>query len=254
MHLGWRGYFSHRNVFVPRLSGGVGIGTSGMPSGLVSLDLRLPGSYLRVLNSVPVRRTSTLKRNFAFAEVGGELGFIPAVWDHMVDGRPLRDQAGSRVPIVLTQHAPPPPSERWIRAGTDELEAVTAFLNLARELRTLGAPAVLIGRCLDAADDEAAHAILCFGRAAELGAGRVVALPLRPAARPVSTRKSALHQLARECWFDGYLNEGRAAAALQARACAARDDRDARIYARIAGEERAHARLGLDVARWCTAA
>lgn len=53
---------------------------------------------------------------------------------------------------------------------------------------------------------------------------------------------------------DGYLNEGRAADRLEARASATREDRDARIQARIAAEERGHALLGRDVARWCLAA
>lgn len=242
--------WGHMNLAVGRFEGGVAFRRGDGMAPVMGATLRLPASRVRVLGSFsPLGDEARW-----FADVGLEVGGVPSNPTGIVDGRPLRDALGTRRPEVLIGQVPPAEARRWIEAGQDELEAVASFLNLADELRRLGAPAALVGRCLDAADDEAVHALLCLGRAAELGAGRVVAAPLAPRPRIVRDRASALRQLAKESWEDGYLNEGRAADRLEARASATREDRDARIQARIAAEERGHALLGRDVARWCLAA
>lgn len=247
------GFPGHINVAVLRAVAGFGYTHRKRSYNLLGFEVRTVGLQIGYSVQHPVGANAHGRQELV--DVGVEMGFVPAVAPG-AEGRPLRDGAVRRRPTIIAERVPNAEVLRWLRAGRDELEAVAAFVFLARELKAMGAPKTLIGRSLQAADDEVAHALLCLGRASELGAGRVVAQPIQPAhpsGRPVVNRRRALARLAHESWHDGHLNEGRAAASLERRAYASRDDRDARIQHRIAVEEFTHAILGRDIALWCAA-
>lgn len=173
-----------------------------------------------------------------------------------VVGRPLRD-ADDDDTITLPDapdDALPPLAARWLEQAREEHAAVAAFLRLAGELESIGAPDALVQAAHEAAHDEAIHAALCLGRAVA-HAGRPLTLaPLCVPIRDLGDRASALATLARESWEDGAVNEGRAALDALVQAREAVDAADRSVHARIAVEEAHHARLGAAITRWCEAA
>ncbi len=122
-------------------------------------------------------------------------------------------------------------------AGAEEWASVATFLRLARELRSVGAPAALRGRCLAAARDEAVHSAIHGFRSRW--------------SPDLAPRRLSLAQMAVESLVDGVVNEGAAAAEARRRASVERDDRAARGWACIAVDEARHATLSGDVLAWC---
>lgn len=166
----------------------------------------------------------------------------------VVVGRLLRQGDQAHFPRVLARRGDPR-GHTWLRRAQEEHASIGAFVRLAAELSALGAPPALIGRALQAADDERAHARLSYGRAAEL-LGPVTVAPLPPVRRPLGDRQVALTRLAVEGLVDGVVGEGQAARDAIRDRDAARDEGEARIEARIAAEEAQHAALGGDLVVW----
>lgn len=199
------------------------------------------------------------KGSFALAtSLGGGLRlyptFVNAFHDCIVYGRPCRSGGGQpQVARVRRQTAFDercPEAQLWARRVADESASVPAFLQLARELAQLGAPAELVQRALRAAREELGHTCEAARLAASFGgAGVAPALPVFRA-RPALPRPLALRRVVSESWLDGVLNEGAAAAIAAAEAVETHVAEEARISRLIAREEAGHALLAFDVLRW----
>lgn len=161
-----------------------------------------------------------------------------------VEGRPLRDGAGILLAVADATRVRHP---RWIETARAEFASIPAFLRLAVELRAVAAPMPLVARALDAAGDELRHTVLALRASGAREARMTLDVP---PARLFASRADALTTLGAESWADGWLNEGRNAREAAARSRFARGE-EARTEAVIAVEEARHARLGLDVWRWC---
>ena len=131
----------------------------------------------------------------------------------------------------------------WLEAARAEAASVPAFLGLARDLTTVGAPRALVARAVSAARDEVRHARLCRDLASpELGREvRPIAPPLPPSEN--ERRTVMLERLAIESWHDGCLGEGTAARRAQLALKGVRDARAGAALAGIARDEAAHAEL-----------
>lgn len=170
-----------------------------------------------------------------------------------VEGRPLVRDGRFVHPDVIGQLAALQSAEdravrdHFVGAARAEYSSVWTFLRLAAELAAASAPAALIARALDAADDEVRHAELCAGAAGGLALAQ---LPMWMA-QPRFTRRScdALAILAVEAWCEGCLNEGAAAEEARLAAAETQDDR-AGMLATIARDEAGHAELSWDVLAW----
>jgi hypothetical protein len=131
----------------------------------------------------------------------------------------------------------------WATDGLLEHASIASFLRLAFELEALGAPSVLIRRCLAAAEDEQRHTRLCFALASEFAG-----FPIGPGPLPfVMPRPPSLALLARETLLDGCVGE---AVAAHAASLAREDARDPVVRSMldvIAHDEASHARLGWDI-------
>lgn len=134
----------------------------------------------------------------------------------------------------------------WLDAACAELASVPAFLELARELRALGAPRRLIRAARYAAIEESGHAALCRKLASEILMGPVGVGPVARVAR-----HPELERLVVESYRDGVVGEGaaarRAAFAAEAKGI---DDRVQRVSRQIAHDEARHAALAWEVIRW----
>jgi hypothetical protein len=206
----------------------VGVQTTGAHSDSAVLGLALTGSY---------DLASEFKLNLAH-------------------GRPLRDARGhawhGRARAGERKPERPSGSEAlglaWLAEGLAEHASIASFWRLAEELRTLGAPRAMIARAVGAAIEEAGHTALCFELAAdELGQA------VWPEGVPDCTPRDGLSlaALAQECWKDGCLGEGAASSFAKRRAATARGPKARRALSLIAREERAHAELAWDIARFC---
>lgn len=173
----------------------------------------------------------------------------------VVEGRPLHVDghlvrpALARLPRARSAEARAA-RDHFASSAQYEQSSVWTFLRLAAELAAVGAPAALVARALDAADDEVRHAELC---AAAAGGVVLAELP-RYLAQPRFTARSprALAILADEAWRDGCLNE--TAAAEEARLAAAEAAGPiAAALATIARDEAGHAALSWDVLAWVAA-
>ena len=166
-------------------------------------------------------------------------------------GRPCRGADGRpRLPAVTTPGSVDRTAAAWLRDGADELASVATFLRLRVELAALGAPLALRARAQRAAVDEVGHALMCFDLAARHLGRPVRVEPFLAAPRRFNSRRDALAVLAVESLVDGSQNEGGAARRALQVAEQTRDDRVARVQSVIAVEERQHAGLGEDLARW----
>jgi len=95
------------------------------------------------------------------------------------------------------------------------------------------------------------HAMICYERAAHYLRTTVTPEALDIPKRSFASRRAWLSCLANESFWDGYVNEGKAASRVASLRDAARDDREARLLHGISVEELEHSRLGLDLTRWC---
>ena len=208
------GFMGHINVVTGRVLLGASFGGGG-PAVLGAGDVRGLLLHLRVAEERFVRSATAPEPTRDFLQVGLEGGFVPYGGFMVVEGRPLRDDL-ARTPTLTTSRPVSGLAARWLDRAADELEAVAAFLNLAAELREVGAPEDLVRRCLVAADEEADHVRRCIQRAQAHGAGIVHTAPLEHRPRRFATLQEGREILAFESLRDGWLNEGAAAAQLEA--------------------------------------
>lgn len=137
--------------------------------------------------------------------------------------------------------APPPKSvgEHLAQMAALEASAVCAFRRLAEEMRALGAPAELVLRALEAAEDEERHAVMVG-----LEARRRGAVVPEVASGPMPTRTAV--EVALENAREGMVRETYGALAATYHAAAAKDERLSKMFARIAEDETRHAALAID--------
>lgn len=171
-------------------------------------------------------------------------------YSDMIDGRPLREGGRPVLPRACALGPLDGAARAWLTRGRVEQASVPAFLQLAAELRALGAPRPLVGRALQAAREEAGHARLCYAMVARRTGQPVLAAPMAPVGPRPGSRRLRLSRLAVEALQDGIIGEGEAAARAARRRDAARDPLEARVEHRIVVEETRHARLAEDVLRW----
>lgn len=167
-----------------------------------------------------------------------------------IAGRPCRTAEGM---VALLPKVPDgsPLAMRWAAAAQGEWASVPAFLQLALDLRSLGAPVALIRRALAAAADEVRHTQACVQQARRWESP--VVLPPPQALRAPLVGESGLVRLAVESWLDGCLGEGRAALEAREAARRAHDPAARRIQAMIARDEARHAELAWHVLDWALA-
>ncbi|MEC7985552.1 MAG: ferritin-like domain-containing protein [Myxococcota bacterium] len=129
-------------------------------------------------------------------------------------------------------------------AQTAQLEtaSILAFLELARQLKERGAPAHLIHRCLQAADDEVHHARAFLSLAKMFGA-EVPNVIREEAAEDLFS--IALHNAVEGCVFETW-------AALKAhyRSIHAHNPALRKLYAMVASDETRHGQLAWDIHAW----
>lgn len=143
-----------------------------------------------------------------------------------------------------------PDAARWAHRSRDECSSVLAFLQLALELLDEGAPLDLVARAVRCAEQELSHTWEAAALASRFGGALVVSASPAPRFRPRLARRRQLARLAQEGWVDGCLNEGLAALVAREEARDSQDAEEARVSAKIAGEEGEHAALAFDVVRW----
>ncbi len=143
---------------------------------------------------------------------------------------------------------------QWRENGRTEHASVAAFARLTLDLMALGAPPELLHAAQRDADDEIAHAELCFSLARALDGEETSPAPF-PEAQKVrtssSSRKVALATLAVDSLLDGALHEG-VSARIIARLAKRCDDPAIRsVLKTLAADEGRHAAHGWDVVRYC---
>lgn len=183
-------------------------------------------------------------------------GFAPwtAFGPTVVEGRPIASAGQLRRPPLARRLAALHSAEaraarsHFVGSAQLELSSVWTFMRLAAELAAVGAPAELIARALDAADDEVHHAMLCARAAGGIALAALPAALARPRFRARSA--TALATLAIEAWCEGCLNETAAAAEARFAAEAAASDEIRTMLARIAHDETRHAELSWAVLAW----
>lgn len=133
----------------------------------------------------------------------------------------------------------------WLRDARMEWASVTSFERAAAELAGLGAPASLIERCLDAAEDERRHTAHCLALA-ERVSGRRIRLSRLPELGP---RPGGLRECLQRTFSEGCVAE--TAAAVVAQRAARRAEGDiAAILREIADDEAEHAALAWTTIGW----
>ena len=198
---------------------------------------------------------------------GGPATTVPKpVAGRVVEGRPWRRGRRRRPRVVaprwarswspraaavpgLDRRASRALARAWARAGAWEHASVGAFVDLAADLRALGAPDELVARCQAAADDERDHTARCLALASRYAGrtirpGRVRGVPTREPAPPVTV-------LAIESLRDGIVNEGVAALVADEQRKLCTDADAAAALAVIADDEALHAALGWSILEWC---
>ena len=126
-----------------------------------------------------------------------------------------------------------------------EAASVDAFIELAEQLRSWGAPEDLIQRCLVAAEEEQEHTLLMDTLSKTYGGNRP-----EPSADPQSNTtlfEVALHNAVEGCVQEAW------AACVATHQCLHADESLKAIFAQIAKDEIEHAQLSWDLHRWlCT--
>lgn len=191
--------------------------------------------------------------------VGGGLRYLPSFGEQgiCVEGRPLRLQdakcIGAPSPLTAAGTDAELAAAAYATDAQMECVSISAFIQLALELMTAGAPRALVQRALIAAEDELRHTALCDALATQLGAAP--ASYARPAVcvRRFETRQALLERLALESYEDGCVGEAVAARQLTRSAELAADRSSAATLRSIARDESSHARLAWDVLSFCVA-
>ncbi|MFK7988167.1 MAG: hypothetical protein AB8I08_19255 [Sandaracinaceae bacterium] len=196
--------------------------------------------------------------------VGGGVSWLPREISVQlaVPGRPLHAEDGhAALPSVKREALGAPPSEmdvdtaraleaEWTHRARGEWASVPAFLQLAEQLTSVGAPAALVQRARAAADDELRHAIATARASMVYGGAPLTLGAVTPHTRAPAHGLDALRRLAVESWVDGCLGEGKAAAAVRQESSLAPCEAQQNMQATIANDEAQHAELAWDVLRW----
>lgn len=138
-------------------------------------------------------------------------------------------------------------ADHWLDAARTELASVASFNHLSLSLLALGAPPQLLMGAQSAANDELAHAQLCFTLASAYAGQPLSPGPLKIQVQPTTD----LVQLAIESARDGAINETLAAIQAAAQLRSATDPAVRAALTRIIAEESAHAELAWATLRWC---
>ncbi len=156
---------------------------------------------------------------------------------------PGRSPEGFVPPLVASWADP---VGAWFaRAAAFERISISAFVRLAFELASLGAPDSLSRRALESADDERRHdemmSALARRRGVDVPSFESPELTLR------DVRAVAVENMTEGCVRETW---SALVACWQSRRCA--DARAARVFRAIADDETRHAQLAWDVASWLT--
>jgi hypothetical protein len=135
---------------------------------------------------------------------------------------------------------------RWLADAAMEHASIASFARLALDLLAHGAPADLVGRVVQAQQDEVAHARAAYSIASALLGEPVGPGPL---ALPVGPTPS-LATLAADSVRDGCCNEAMAAAEAAARLAWTTHPALRAALARVVEDEARHAALAADVVAW----
>jgi len=166
----------------------------------------------------------------------------PAV---LCTGAPDCGGAGRRPPglVATPLRADDGAGARFARMATLEQASIAAFVQLARELEALSAPATLVARAYAAARDEARHTKIATALARRHGVE-----PTAPVITPTPLR--SLFEIAIDNAREGCVGETFAAVALAKQARVETDPFVARALAEIALDEAEHAALSFDLDAW----
>jgi hypothetical protein len=136
----------------------------------------------------------------------------------------------------------------WKREAAHEHASIAAFARTARELVTLGAPAMLVADCHRAARQELRHARIAYALASRYGPS------VGPCAFPrLPHRRGDIVQLASETFVQACVTESVAAALVAECARRAADPGLRGMLRGIADDEREHAALAWRILGWCLA-
>jgi hypothetical protein len=178
-------------------------------------------------------------------------------------GRPLRRRGRARVPETADAPdwvtagariaAPREVAEGWRVNAAMEAASIAAFAHLANDLLAIGAPAPLVAKAFDDAQDEIRHAQLCYGLAAAIDGRALGAGPFPEAAWPgegaPDVASVARASLVEACVLESA--SARVAAALEQRSDLPPPIRA--LLATIAVDEARHAEHGWEILDWCLA-
>lgn len=156
-----------------------------------------------------------------------------------VAGRVARSQLGLELTVPVAAR-----SQWWARMAALEWAAVTAFAELADDLRRLGAPEALVARALGAQQDERIHARLC----ASMGGLSEGWNTARSKHHP--RRVASLLEFARVNAAEGCIRESFAALEALVQSHRARDPKARAVLKRIADDEVRHGQLSWDIDVW----
>lgn len=223
-------YFSHQRIFA-------------LHTGLVLLA---PYFNMSARHFLLANQTSTSLGVRTYPGVNG---------DHvcMISGRPLRTDAALGATRRKRGESESPSAHHWSSQAAAELESVPAFVNLAAQLLAVNAPDRLIERALDAAEDEARHAVTCHSLAK--ASVRNLPPPRLPSSwhRTPLVGEAGLLRLATESWVDGVLNEGLAARIAVDGGVRAQSPEIRSALQRIGRDEMRHYALAGDILSWACA-
>lgn len=156
-------------------------------------------------------------------------------------GRVARSQLGLALTVPGT-----PRSRWWAQMTALEFAAITAFEELAADLERLGAPADLVRRALDAAQDERDHTRMCAAMAGLPVPSDASSAEHRP------QRAASLLEFARVNAAEGCIRESFAALEALVQSHRARDPKARAVLRRIADDEVRHGQLSWDIDAWAT--
>ncbi len=162
------------------------------------------------------------------------------------DGTCVLDQPAGRGAdgiAALDAALPETMGDYFGRLAHAERASVFAFRALATDLKRLGAPKALVRRARRAAREEEHHALAMKRLAKRHGAAA-------PVVRGAPRGLTSLGELAEQNGVEGCVREAFAAGVVARQARRAEDADVRRAFAKIAPEERAHARLAADVQRF----
>ncbi len=132
----------------------------------------------------------------------------------------------------------------WAALAHLEHASIQAFEDLARTLEAHGAPASLVHRARQAADDERRHTVLACERAGAHGRSVHLSTGITPTVPP------PLVVLARENALEGCVRETFAALEAHWQARTAADPEDRAVLKTIAADELRHGQLAWDLHAW----